>query len=105
LSIFLSNYISVLTSDKLAKAQSEKNKAKKIAKFSPTRFADAGRVFTRQYELSTEIWLIWEDMILNMTMKKENIPTRPTAAEWNNILGLRYVDSSLLQCLVTLVIF
>lgn len=66
---------------------------KKIAKFSPTRFADAGRVFTRQYELSTEIWLIWEEMVLNMTMKKENIPTRPLASDWNNILGLRHVHS------------
>lgn len=80
---------SVLSSDKLAKAQSEKTKQKKISNFSPTRFADSGRVFTRQYELSSEIWQIWEDMIFNMTMKKENLPTRPTAAEWNILLGLR----------------
>jgi hypothetical protein len=84
---------SVLTTDKLANAQSEKITKKKIAKFSPTRFADAGRVFTRQYELSTEIWLIWEEMVLNMTMKKENIPTRPSASDWNNILGLSYILS------------
>jgi hypothetical protein len=94
---FISIYLfifSVLSSDKLSKAQSKTN-PKKISKFSPTRFADAGRVFTRQYELSTEIWLIWEDMIQNMTMKKENIPTRPTATEWNIILGLRHVIKSL----------
>lgn len=30
-------------------------------------------------------------MVLNMTMKKENIPTRPLASDWNNILGLRHV--------------
>ena len=97
ISIYLFIYLfifSVLSSDKLSKAQSKTN-PKKISKFSPTRFADAGRVFTRQYELSTEIWLIWEDMIQNMTMKKENIPTRPTATEWNIILGLRHVILSL----------
>ena len=80
-----------MSSDKLAQSQKSQNKIpKKIAKFSPTRFADSGRVFTRQYELSTEIWNIWDDLIRNMTMKQENLPSRPTVVEWNIILGLRY---------------
>lgn len=90
-----SHVVSVLSTEMLKKAQ-QKVPAKKTASFSATRFADSGRVFQRQYELSTEIWNIWEKMIQNMTNKEENLPSKPTAKDWDNILGLRHVSCKIL---------
>jgi hypothetical protein len=88
----------------LKKAQ-QKVPAKKMASFSATRFADSGRVFQRQYELSTEIWNIWEKVIQNMTNKEENLPYKPTAKDWDNILGLRYVSNYSCKILELIILF